>query len=220
MDQAITLEVAQAAGWTDEEIQQMNDEAWNASRIATVLSEVKKRGLEFFYHVGTNDNVCPAMKIVGERYPDFPLYILPGGQHGGPKESGFTLQTPSQPEADQNLYAFAAHHFPGHRSLPLHPEIKLIQEGGAIRVSVFHSGGIAPETNRVSWTVNRSLPCTYSAEYDEWESVALEAVGNGQFTALIPLSDEAGSIDVVSTHKHVENGIPFHFSSPYLRWSR
>lgn len=222
IDQAITRERAVAAGWSEDEMLAMNDAAWDACRIATHLDRVKARGLEFFYHVGTNDNVCPALRSLGETRPDFPLYILPGGQHGGPKTSGFTLQTPSRPEAEENLLAFACHHFFGERSLPEAPALRVEADAGGtgLKVTVTLEEGLRPSVNVVSWCVDRSRPYTYAAEFDHWKSVAMTETSPGVFAADIPVPDGAGTIDLVSTHTHGENGLPFHFSSPYFRWER
>lgn len=219
-DQSITLSEAVAAGWSSQEITQMNDAAWDACRMASHLDAVRHRGLEFFYHVGTNDNVCPALRQLGEKHPDFPLYILPGGQHGGPKSSGFTLQTPSQPEANENLTAFARHHFFGDRSLPSGPQILFTLVGSKIAVTVTFPKGNVPQTNSLSWCADRHPPYTYAAEYDHWDVVPLMANGANTLTAEIVIPASAKTVDFVSTHTHTENKIPFHFSSPYQRWTR
>lgn len=220
LDQSITRERALAAGWTAAETTAMNDEAWNACRIATHLDAVRRRGLEFFYHVGTNDNVCPALRQLGERHPDFPLFILPGGQHGGPKTAGFTLQTPTQPEAEANLSAFARHHFFGERSLPAPPRITARREGDKLRVIVSFVGknAPAPQQNTISWCWDRHPSYTYACEYDSWQSRPLTG-GPFEFSTEIDLPAAVRTVDLVSTHRHDENGIPFHFSSPWLRAS-
>jgi len=219
-DQAITMQEATAAGWFPQEVKQMNDEAWNACLIAKHLDAVRKRGLEFFYHVGTNDNVCPALRPLGEKHPDFPIYILPGGQHGGPKTSGFTLQTPSQPEADENLFAFARHHFFDARSLPTPPKLEVVALGNRLRVTVQIAAGTVPQRNALSWCVNRHPPYTLATEYDHWESVPLTLNADGLGSAEIEIPANAKTIDFVSTHTHEEAGLPMHFSSAYRRWNR
>lgn len=220
IDQAITREMAVAAGWSEADMLAMNDAAWEACRITAHLDQVKARGLEFFYHVGTNDNVCPALRQLGEQHPDFPHYILPGGQHGGPKTSGFTLQTPSQKEADENLHTFACHHFFGVRTLPQTPVLTVEAKGGTLEVRVKMPGGVKPETNTVSWSVNRSAPYTYAAEFDPWETKPLAEESPGIHHAEIPIGEKTTTIDLLSTHSHTENGLPFHFSSAYHRWER
>ena len=199
---------------------QMNDEAWNACLITKHLDAVRRRGLAFFYHVGTNDNVCPALRQLGEKQPDFPIYILPGGQHGGPKTSGFTLQTPSQPEADENLFAFAQHHFFGARSFPASPELKISADGKKLKVTVTLAKGLSPQRNALSWCVNRHPPYTLATEYDHWEAVPLTLNADGLGSAEIEIPANAKTIDFVSTHTHEEAGLPMHFSSAYRRWNR
>ncbi|MCB1087934.1 MAG: hypothetical protein KDM63_12865, partial [Verrucomicrobiae bacterium] len=208
IDQAITRDLALAAGWSEAEMQAMNDGAWDACRIAAHLDQVRARGLEFFYHVGTNDNVCPALRSLGERHPGFPLYILPGGQHGGPKSSGFTLQTPSQPEANENLLAFASHHFFGGDPLPATPMLRVEPDakGTTLKVTVSMGEGIRPERNSVSWCVDRSPPYTYATEYDHWESKPLTKTAPGTFTTEIPIPAKASTLDLISTHTKTANG--------------
>lgn len=219
-DQAITQEEATAAGWSEAEMLQMNDEAWSACLIAKHLDAVRKRGLEFFYHVGTNDNVCPALRQLGEKHPDFPIYILPGGQHGGPKTSGFTLQTPSQPEAEENLYALSKHHFFGDCTLPASPKLEISSGENKLKISVTLAKTPTSERNTLSWCVNRHPPYTLATEYDHWDSVPLKLNAAGGWSAEIEIPADTKTIDFVSTHTQVENGIPFHFSSPYRRWNR
>lgn len=216
--QSISRDEALAAGWSAAEMLRMNDEAWNVCRIAAHRDAVKQRGLVFFYHVGTNDNVCPALLRLGQQQPDFPIYILPGGQHGGPKDSGFTLQTPSQPEADENLLALARAHFFDHRSLPTAPKLTISKNGEKLQITVTTFTTAPPAQNTLSWCQNRHAPYTFEAEYDRWESIPLVSDKAGHFTAEITLPAGAKSLDFISTHTHTENGVPLHFSSPYQRW--
>lgn len=219
-DQAITVEQAHRAGWSKEEMLQMNDEAWNMCQIADHLEQVKARGLEYFYHVGSNDNVCPALIGMGQKHPDFPLYILPGGQHGGPKSSGFTLQTPSQPEADENLMTFARHHFFGARALPETPTLMVATESGMLKITVRFAKGTAPQINALSWCVNRHPPYTYATEFDHWQSMPLSVISKDTCTAEIQIPADAKTVDFISTHTDEQKGLPFHFSSSYQRWTR
>jgi hypothetical protein len=221
-NQSISKDDAVAAGWSDEEIARMNDAAWEACLTAKHLETVRKRGLEFFYHVGTNDNVCPSLRRLGELVPDFPLYILPGGQHGGPRSSGFTLQTPSQKEAEENLFAFARHHFFRDRSLPAAARLEMLAANGShkLKVIVTVPGSLNVQRNIVSWCFDRHPPYTFAMEYDHWNSAQLVPDVDGAFSAEIVVPASATTVDVVSTHTHEENGLPFHFSSAYRRWSR
>jgi hypothetical protein len=48
----------------------------------------------------------------------------------------------------------------------------------------------------------------------------LDAISEHTLSGEIEIPTDAKTIDVISTHKHEENHIPFHFSSPYRRWVR
>ena len=143
-----------------------------------------------------------------------PLYILPGGQHGGPKTSGFTLQTPGQPEADENLFAFTWHHFFSDASLPAAPKLEFQATGNRFKITVMLAKDLKPQRNTISWCVNRRPPYTFATEYDHWDSALLTAKEE------IEVRATAKTVDIVSTHTLEEGGLPFHFSSPYKRWSR
>ncbi|MCB1227249.1 MAG: hypothetical protein KDK99_15635 [Verrucomicrobiales bacterium] len=213
-DQSLTAEECSAAGWTAEEMTEMNDAAWSTCLIARHLDEVRSRSLTFFYHNGTNDNVCPGLAQLGREHPDFPAYLLPGGQHGGPQASGFTLQTPSQRAADENLRAFAMHHFFHSRPLPKTPAVTCQRGDAGIQVTVTFAEGSEPNENTVSWCSDRHPPYTLAAEYDRWESAPLTRTAPGVFTATLPA--EKGAVHIVTTHTDQTARLPFHFSSPYL----
>lgn len=222
MDQALTVEQAKAAGWSRSAMLEMNDRAWEMCLITTHLDAVKERGLEFLYHVGTNDNVCPGLPTLGQRYPDFPVFILPGGQHGGPKDSGFTLQTPTEPESDENLLAFALHHFKEARSLVAPPVIATEWNAGTreLTVTANFPESVEPGENRLSWCLDRHPPYTYAAEYDVWESVAMDGTGGHVLKAAIRLPEGQDRVDFLTTHRHEENGIVLNVTSPYGRWRK
>ena len=85
----ITLEEARGAGWSDDEIKAASTLAWEVCRTTNYLPALQKRGLEIFYNEGSNDNVSPGLRELGRRFPDLPIYVVPGGQHGGAKTAGF-----------------------------------------------------------------------------------------------------------------------------------
>jgi hypothetical protein len=220
--QSLSVEMAREAGWSQSDMLAMNQAAWQGCLIAHHLAAVRERGLEFFYHVGTNDNVCPGLRQLGKFHPDFPIYILPGGQHGGPSTTGFTLQTPTQPEADENLLAFARHHFFSDRSLPVCPphRLRLNEQRSILVVKTQFPKTAVPQSATLAWCANRHAPYTIAAEYDQWQSQALDLQADGSGRGTIKLPSQIQAIDVVVTYESHENGIPFHFSSPYLQWER
>lgn len=216
-NESISREEAEAAGWSREEMLAMNDRAWDACRITLHLAEVRRRGFEFFYQVGSNDNVSPGLLELGRAHPDFPIYIVPGGQHGGPPGIGYSRETPNQPECDENLLAFAVHHFKSARSLPGPPTITAAWNVSKHEVTVTAAfpAGVEPAVNRLSWCIDRHRPYTYAAEYDPWQSTEMSAESGNVFRAVVIVPESARHVDFISTHRHVENGLPFNISSAY-----
>jgi hypothetical protein len=210
----LTLEEVRAEGWSEKDIMSISGRLWNTSRITRHLDAVRDRGLEFFYNAGTNDSVTPALLELGRKYPEFPIYIVPGGQHGGPGDAGYTRRVTVQPGVVQNFDSFCRHHFFGERSLPETPEIKAVKIGERIVVTTHFQNGARPEQNELSWSFNRHQPYSLPFEYDRWQSVEMLHSGNNRWQAEIPLPDNAMSIQFVSTHVDRENDIPFSISSP------
>lgn len=209
----LTLTEVQREGWSKKEIAEINDRLWNAARITDHLKEVNDRKLAFFYTVGTNDSVTPALIDLGRRYPDFPVYIVPGGQHGGPGDAGYTRRVTIQPEVVQNFDSFCRHHFFGGRDLPAVPRIRAIRKGSTLIVTTQFKKETKPEQNRLSWAFNRHQPYTLPFEYDRWESTAMRLEGKHRWQGTIQLPENARSIQFLSTHVEEENGLPFAFSS-------
>lgn len=215
----ITLSEAKANGWSDAEIFAITDRAWDSCRITNFLPELEARGLDIFYNVGTNDSVSPALLELGDRFPDFPVCIIPGGQHGGPATVGFTRQVPKLPEIQNNFLSFARHHFFGDRSFLAPPKIESDWDAKTRTLTVRSQfpAGTKPETNTLWWNLERREPHTLPFEYDEWNSLEMKAIGSGHFEAAVTLEKTPARLDFVSVHTHTENELPLTISSPYQR---
>jgi hypothetical protein len=218
-DNRVTLAQAEEAGWTQEEIEGMTDRVWNACRITDFLTAVQERGLAIFYNVGTNDSVTPALLQLGEQFPEFPICIIPGGQHGGPATAGFTRRVPTLPEVQDNFLSFARWHFFGEGRFPGSPRIESEWDAGTktLWVRAVFVDGVSPEANSLWWSADRSEPYTLPFEYDEWESVEMKPDGKGRFAVSIQLDRAPEKIDFLTLHTDTENGLPFTVSSAYRR---
>ncbi|MGB0581061.1 MAG: GDSL-type esterase/lipase family protein, partial [Limisphaerales bacterium] len=215
----LTLEQARQAGWTDADIARVNATVWNGSRITDFLPALRERGLAIFYNVGCNDSVTPALRQLGERFPDFPICIIPGGQHGGPKDAGFTRRVPLMEEVQDNFLSFARSHFFADRGMIQAPVISGDWDASSRtqNATIHFVDGSEPQKNELWWNVNRSEPYTLPFEYDEWNSVALKRVGEGKFAGTVRLESEPERLDFISLHTHTENDLPLTVSSPYRR---
>jgi hypothetical protein len=218
-DERLTLDSVRAAGWSEAEIKAASSLAWEVCRTTNYLDALKKRGVEILYNEGSNDNVGPGLIELGVRFPQLPIYIMPGGQHGGAKEAGFTKSVAGQPEVDENLYAFALHHFFGTRSLLAAPKLTAHwnKETHLLQVQVVFPDGVEPQANELFWSVNRHPDYSMQMEFDSWDSAPLAKTGPGTFTGEAKVAGAVKTLDVITVHKHTENGTTLTVSSPEVR---
>jgi hypothetical protein len=215
----VTLKQARAAGWSDRDIATITDQVWDACRVTVFLPALRKRGLDIFYNVGSNDSVTPALRELGRRFPDFPICIIPGGQHGGPSTAGFTRRVPTLPEIQANFLSFARHHFFGHRKLIATPIIAGTwnPDSRSLSVKVVFPDGSEPQANSLWWNSDRSQPYTLPFEYDRWNTAPLRKTGPGAYATSIALKSTPARIDFLSLHTHTEKQMPLTVSSAYRR---
>jgi hypothetical protein len=218
-DERLTLESVKAAGWSDAEIKAASSLAWEVCRTTNYLDALRKRGVDILYCQGSNDNVSPGLIELGEKFPQLPIYIMPGGQHGGAKEAGFVKPVASQPAVDENLYAFAMHHFFGTRRLIAAPQLTgaWIKGTHRLMVSVVFPDGTEPQGNELFWSVNRHPDYSMQMEFDSWSSAPLKKTGTATFTGESTIDGDVKSVDVITVHKHTESGTTLTVSSPELR---
>ena len=214
------MEQARAAGWSKKEIAQIENKVRDFARIVNYLPQVNDRGLDYFFNVGTNDSVTPGLLELGKRFPDFPIYIVPGGQHGGPGTAGFTRRVTALQEVNDNLMCFARYHFFQERSFVSPPKIETHWDAAArtLIVKARFAEGVEPQQNQIWWTMDKSEPGTLASQYDVWEKVRLHSVGGGTYSAKLAFPKKPKRLDLVTVHTHIENGLPLTISSPYLRF--
>ena len=215
----LTLEEARAAGWNESEIKAASTLAWEVCRTTNYLPALQKRGLEIFYNEGSNDNVSPGLREVGRRFPELPMYVVPGGQHGGVKTAGFLKQVGSLPEVDENLYAFAQHHFFNARPMVAPPKVTQHWDKAAhrLQVTVTFPDKAEPQKNDLWWSVDRHPDYTFAMEYDAWENVPMRQTGPATYAGEVTLPEKPASLDFVTVHQHTANGSTLTLSSPLIR---
>ena len=215
----ITVKEARDAGWSDDEMKAASTLAWKVCRTTNYLPALKKRGVEIFYNQGSNDNVSPGLRELGRRFPQLPIYVVPGGQHGGAKAAGFMKQVGSLPEVDENLFAFAQHHFFNTRPLVATPKVTQHWDKVArrLQVTVTFPDQAEPQKNDLWWSVNRHPDYTFAMEYDAWQSAPLRQTGPATFAGEVILPGKSDTLDLVTVHQHTANGSTLTLSSPLLR---
>ena len=219
----ITVAEARSAGWSDAEMKSASTLAWEVCRTTNYLPALQKRGLEIFYNEGSNDNVSPGLHELGVRFPTLPIYVVPGGQHGGAKTTGFAKQVGSLPEVDENLFAFAQHHFFGTRPMVATPTVttRWVTTSSAstshhLLVKVTFPDKAEPQKNELWWSVNRHADYTFAMEYDEWKSMPMRQTGPATFEGEITPLAKSDALDFVTVHQHTAAGSTLTLSSPLL----
>ncbi|WP_395749024.1 PhoPQ-activated protein PqaA family protein [Prosthecobacter sp.] len=218
-DERITVKMARDGGWSEAEMKTACNAAWEACCTTNHLDVLKKRGTEIFYNQGSNDNVSPGLVELGRRFPQLPVYIVPGGQHGGAKEAGFVKSVGGLPEVDENLRAFALHHFFGARHMVAPPQVNAQWDKAArkLRVKVVFPDHSEPQENSVWWSVNRHPDYSIAMEFDAWTSAPLVKSGGHTFSGEVSLEGEVKTLDVITVHAQEENGSTLTVSSPEIR---
>ena len=226
-DERLTLESVKAAGWSAAEIKDASSLAWEVCRTTNYLPMLKKRGVDILYCQGSNDNVSPGLLKLAQSkdYSGLPVYIMPGGQHGGAKEAGFNKPVASQPDVDDNLYAFAMRHFFGMHKLMPRPNmvVKWDNEKHHFNILVGLADPVEPENNDVYYSVNRHPDYSIQMEFDEWKSVPMEKVISERkhtgttYKAEVTIEGDVKTVDFISVHKHTAEGTTFTISSQIIR---
>jgi len=218
-DERITVKMARDAGWNDAEMKTACTAAWEACRTTNYLDVLKKRGTEIFYNQGSNDNVSPGLVELGRLFPALPVYIVPGGQHGGAKEAGFIKSVGGMPEVDENLYAFATHHFFATRRMVAPPKVTTQWDKATHRlaVTVVFPDGSEPQENSVWWSMNRHPDYSIAMEFDAWSSAPLKKSRSATYTGETTVGGDVKTLNVITVHAHQENGSTLTVSSPEIR---
>ena len=218
-DERITVKMARDAGWSDAEMKTACNAAWEACRTTNYLDVLKQRGTEIFYNQGSNDNVSPGLVELGRRFPELPVYIVPGGQHGGAKEAGFVKSVGGLPEVDENLYAFAKHHFFGSRRMVAPPKVTTQWDKAKkhLAVEVVFPDGSEPQQNALWWSVNRHPDYSIQMEFDAWTSAPLKKTGTATYSGETTVEGDVRTLNVITVHAHQESGSTLTVSSPEIR---
>ena len=218
-DERITVKMARDAGWSEAEMKTACNAAWEACRTTNYLDVLKQRGTEIFYNQGSNDNVSPGLVELGRLFPQLPVFIVPGGQHGGAKEAGFVKSVGGMPEVDENLYAFAQHHFFGARRMVAPPQVTTQWDKVTKRlaVKVVFPDGSEPQVNTVWWSVNRHPDYSIAMEFDAWSSAPLEKTGADTYGGEISVAGDVKTLNVITVHAQEESGSTLTVSSPEIR---
>jgi len=214
----IPLDHFKAADWSDKEIETVNKKVWAVCHVTDHLEMLKRKGTDVFYNVGTNDSVTPELLELGQKFPEFRLYIVPGGQHGGPKGAGYTRRVPMEKEVLDNLLAFSEFHFFNQGVWPKTPkaQYKWNEMEKVLEVTIVLDEEVDILQNQLSWTEDRHKAFELELEYDKWETVNLVKTENSKLYYEIKPKRNAKRLDFTSSHTVKMGDAKLTISSPLI----
>jgi len=87
------------------------------------LDALREKNAQYYFFVGTNDNLTMDVPLLAEKYPDYPITYYPGGMHGGLSRFRGISGTPDSEEAKTNRMAFFSEFYLGEKAILEKPEI-------------------------------------------------------------------------------------------------
>jgi hypothetical protein len=120
---------------------------------------------------------------------------------------------------DENLFAFAQHHFFGTRPMVASPKVKSQWDSATkrLQVTAMFPDDSEPQKNDLWWSVNRHPDYTFAMEFDAWDSAPMVQIAPSVYYAEVHLAAKPDTIDFVTVHAHTANGSTLTLSSPLVR---
>ena len=107
------------------------------------------------------------------------------------------------PEVDENLYAFAMHHFFGTRRLVKTPKIATLwnKSKHSLHVVATFPDGSEPQKNELWLSLDRHPDYSMQMEYDAWSSVPMTKTGAAESTHEPEMLRRAGERPMVLSNE-------------------
>jgi hypothetical protein len=208
---AAFLDLAQAAGFSEAEIQDSFDRVADDLYVSENWDELAARGVDYFSLPGSHDWVAYDTPGTSTILPGLPTYIVPNGGHD---RSGH----PEAPDNNVDAAFFAEQLFGADGGLET-PDIATTVNGATLTVTVTFPDGGVPEDSRIFWMYEREPDGSSWYLYDLFpEDNWTTMTGTGStWAAAIPLEPGRTSIDLVTTHTVTVGGNIIPISAPYTR---
>ena len=163
------------------------------------LDVLEKKGAQYYFFVGTNDNLTMDVPLLAERYPDHPITYYPGGRHGGkPSLLGVSV-TPDSEEAKASRIAFFSEFYLGENAVMEKPDLQYAyqSEGRTISVTVSFSED-APEKVALHYAFDRFAAGSVGYEYDVWEQQAMKKKNDRLWKLDVTVPDHVKTVSMLS----------------------
>lgn len=180
------------------------------------LDVLKEKNAQYYFFVGTNDNITMDVPRLAEKYPDYPVTYLPGGMHGGLTRFRGISGTPDSEEAKTNRIAFFSEFYLGEQTILEKPEIQYEYqpEGHMLSVTVSFKNDTPKEVS-LHYAYNRFTAGSKGYEYDEWKQESMEQKDKHTWQLKIVVPEQIKTVSMLSFQRGVKE-INTNSSSNYI----
>lgn len=166
------------------------------------LDMLKEKGAQYYFFVGTNDNITMDVPLLAENYPNHPITYFPGGMHGGRSRFRGKSGTPDKEEAKTNRIAFFSEFFLGKNTILEKPEIEYDYQDSDRTLSVTISfKQDTPKEVVLHYAYNRFTAGSKGYEYDAWEEQAMEKKDKHTWQIEIVVPEQVKTVSMLSFQK-------------------
>jgi hypothetical protein len=181
------------------------------------LDALKEKNAQYYFFVGTNDNITMDVPLLAENYPDYPITYYPGGMHGGLSRFKGISGTPDSDEAKTNRIAFFSEFYLGQNTILEKPEIKYDYKPKNSTLSVTVSfKKDAPKEVALHYAYNRFTAGSKGYEYDVWKQQAMKQNDKHTWQLKLVVPEEVKTVSMLSFQEQDIEEMTSNSSSNYI----
>ena len=181
------------------------------------LDVLKEKNAQYYFFVGTNDNITMDVPLLAENYPDYPITYYPGGRHGGLSRFLGISGTPDSEEAKNNRIAFFSEFYLGQQAILEKPEIQYDYQSTDRTLSVtVNFGSDVPKKVALHYAYDRFSAGSKGYEYDVWEQQAMMKKDKYTWQLKLVVPEEVKTVSMLSFQEGGKE-LPSNSSSNYIK---
>jgi hypothetical protein len=180
------------------------------------LDVLKEKNAQYYFFVGTNDNITMDVPRFAEKYPDYPIAYYPGGRHGGLSRFLGISGTPDSEEAKANRIAFFSQFYLGQQAIMEKPEIQYHYQPTNRMLSVtvtFRND--TPKKVALHYAFDRFTAGSEGYEYDLWEQQPMKKKDKHSWQINIVVPKQVKTVSMLSFQEGEKEEMTSYSSSNY-----
>ncbi len=163
------------------------------------LDVLKKKNAQYYFFVGTNDNITMDVPLLAKNYPNYPITYYPGGMHGGMSRFRGISGTPDSQDAKTNRIAFFSQFYLGEQAILEKPEIKYDYNSAnrTLSVTVLFKQD-TPKEVAFHYASDRFTAGSKGYEYDEWKQQSMKKKDKYRWQINIVVPNKVETVSMLS----------------------